>query len=422
MGTEPSDGMPRTGEVGPTQQAQPGIVLVGGAGWTSMPIATSPRLGLWMVYDKTTGQFPGWATLPGVRAVPGNFSGVGWTAIALLGGPDWETIPMAVAQLGGSWMVTNEPAKGFSSWSKESGVTVLTGDFAKTGKTAIALTGHAEWSTMPLALSNGDGSWAVSNTGPAPGTFTEFPKWAAQPGVTAVAGDFSYNGTPRPGIALVGGSGWETIPMAFAQLGEGNTWLATNPSASQFAGWAAQPGVKVVTGKFSNSGLTDIALLGPGWVTIPVAFANADGSWTVTNERAPWFVEWATTSGVKVVTGKFGTSGLTDIALLGNPLWSSIPVAFAYGDGNWICSNYPVKDFPGLSSEPDVTVVPLDFSVNYHRTVIALTGGSGWSSIPIAISSGDGKWSVNQNPAISFPGWAATADVRALPFQGPTTL
>jgi hypothetical protein len=45
--------------------------------------------------------------------------------------------------------------------------------------------------------------------------------------------------------------------------------------------------VKVVTGNFSGSGLTDIALVGgPGWNTVPIAFATTGGSWTITNMNA----------------------------------------------------------------------------------------------------------------------------------------
>ena len=37
-------------------------------------------------------------------------------------------------------------------------------------------------------------------------------------------------------------------------------------------------------GDFSGSGRTDIALVGgQGWTTVPVAFANGGGTWTITN-------------------------------------------------------------------------------------------------------------------------------------------
>jgi hypothetical protein len=34
-----------------------------------------------------------------------------------------------------------------------------------------------------------------------------------------------------------------------------------------------------------------------GWTTIPVAFANGDGTWTVTNQPAGQFAGWAAAAG-----------------------------------------------------------------------------------------------------------------------------
>ena len=41
----------------------------------------------------------------------------------------------------------------------------------------------------------------------------------------------------------------------------------------------------MVTGDFNGNGLTDIALVRqtPGWGSIPIAFANGDGTWNITN-------------------------------------------------------------------------------------------------------------------------------------------
>ncbi|MFO0699352.1 MAG: hypothetical protein U0236_09000 [Nitrospira sp.] len=50
----------------------------------------------------------------------------------------------------------------------------------------------------------------------------------------------------------------------------------------------------------------DIALVRqtPGWNTIPVAFAQGDGTWRVTNGGAPNFIaDWAHQPGVRIVTG-----------------------------------------------------------------------------------------------------------------------
>jgi hypothetical protein len=42
----------------------------------------------------------------------------------------------------------------------------------------------------------------------------------------------------------------------------------------------------VLTGDFNGDGRTDIALTGvAGWVSVPVAFSNGDGTWRVTNQK-----------------------------------------------------------------------------------------------------------------------------------------
>jgi hypothetical protein len=53
------------------------------------------------------------------------------------------------------------------------------------------------------------------------------------------------------------------------------------------------PNVKVLVGDFNGDGRTDIALIGgTGWQSIPVAFSNGDGTFTVTNYNAGDFASW----------------------------------------------------------------------------------------------------------------------------------
>jgi hypothetical protein len=104
----------------------------------------------------------------------------------------------------------------------------------------------------------------------------------------------------------------------------------------------------------------------PGWASIPVAFANGDGTWNITNSDAgPDFIpSWANQPGVRLVAGDFNGNGLTDIALVRQtPGWASIPVAFANGDGTWNITNDDAgPDFiPSWANQPGVRLVPGDY-------------------------------------------------------------
>jgi hypothetical protein len=132
-------------------------------------------------------------------------------------------------------------------------------------------------------------------------------------GVTAVAGDF--NGDGKWDIALTGGAGWNTIPVAFSNTnGDGNFW-ATNggvTSAGGVAGdahfplYATYSNAIPVFGDFDGDGNFDIALTGgTNWQSIPIAFSNGDGTFRGTNGHVVsgymQFTSTAATSGVKPV-------------------------------------------------------------------------------------------------------------------------
>jgi len=333
-----------------------------------------------------------------MKVITGNFNENGCTDIALLQQltGSFSAIPVAFAEGDGEWDVTRGRAdKDFSTefakLAKEQGVRVLTGDFNGSRLTDIALVNQLEgWDSIPIAFARGDGDWEVANC-----KVGLFAKWATFKGVEVITGDFTGNG--RTDIALIRLKGWNSIPIVFSR-GDGQ-WNLTNKNVlGNFTKLAMERGVEIITGDFNGNGRTDIALIkrSRGWCTIPIAFANGDGSWTVTNEDiGESFASKIATYGVKVVTGDFNGNGKTDIALVKvvSPGWNTIPIAFALENGKWNLTNGFVGNF-GLNFATDggVEVLTGDFDGNGITDIGLVALKKEWSTILIAFASGDGGW------------------------------
>ena len=329
------------------------IALTGGINWSSIPVAIPVALasdnGLFRVTNKAVSDFPAFATHTGARPVPGDFNGDGLNDIALTGGANWGSIPVAFGDGLGGFTVTNKAVASFPLFATHGGATPVSGDFNGDGRTDIALTGGVNWSSIPVAFSSssGDGTFDVTNM-----PVVDFPGFAAHSGAKVVAGDFDGDG--RGDIALVGGAGWMSIPVAYSN-GTDGTFRVTNMAVADFPGFATQSGAVPVAGDFDGDGLSDIALTGgANWSSIPVAFSNGkDGTFRVTNMAVADFPGFATHAGAKPVTGDFNDDGLGDIALTGGVNWGSIPVAFSNGrDGTFHVKNVSVNDFPGFATQP----------------------------------------------------------------------
>jgi FG-GAP-like repeat len=412
---------PAGGEVDLCYRTGAGIVLTGGQGWASIPVGLSNGDGTFNpvnVTNQPTAEFAGFAATPGVQVLTGDFNGDGNTDIALTGVTGWASIPVAFSNGDGTFNPTNENSR-FAGWASSAGAKVLTGDFNGDGNTDLALTGAAEFpATIPVAFSNGDGTFRIENQGEG-----DFASWAQEPGVKVLGGNFTSDG--MTGIALTGVAGWESIPVAlFDASGNGTFQVvnATSPQVAEFAALAATPGVQVLTGNFGGFGRTDIALTGvAGWETIPVALSQGDGTFQVLNMTYPQeaeFAGWAATPGVRVLTGDFNGDGRTGIGLIGVAAWESIPVAVPSGYGAFQFFNVTdqqAAEFTGFAATPGVRVLTGDFNGD-GRTDIALTGVAAGESIPVALSNGDGTFQVvyvTDQQAAEFAGWAAETGVTA---------
>jgi len=258
------------------------------------------------------------------RAKPGDVNGDGLADIALAGGQTgcaspvpWLSIPVAFSSGDGTFYDTIGGGATFTTSATQAGSTPVMGDFDGDGRADIALTRGIGWTTIPVAFSRGDGTFNLTND-----FVQDFPTWSTQiGGHFAVAGDFDGDG--RDDLALAGGNGWGTVPVAFS-VGDG-TFNVTNYGLADFPTWATQAWV-VLAGDFNGDGLTDLALTGGnGWGTVPVAFSNGDGTFSVTNGVAvdsstgdsTEFPTWAVGSGA--VSGDFNGDGLSDIALVSGP-------------------------------------------------------------------------------------------------------
>jgi hypothetical protein len=311
------------------------ITVTGVSGWTTLPFGHSNGDGTFTLVNPYLPNFPTWAATAGAKAVSGDFNGDGRSDVALTGPSSWATVPTALAT-GTSFVETNFSAGNFPLWASQQGAIPLPGDFDGDGRDDIALVGGTNWNTIPIAFSQGGGTWAVTNFNVA-----DFPTYAQQAGAKPVVGDFDADG--RADIALVGGTNWTTVPFAFSN-GDG-TFTVSNVPASTFAGYAKQSGVIPVSGEFMGGGGDGIALVGgPNWTTIPVLSpvvqTAGDGHSSslvlnVTNYTVSNFPAWSRTTGAKPVAGDFNGDGLADIALVGGSGWNSVPIAVSQGDGHF---------------------------------------------------------------------------------------
>jgi hypothetical protein len=376
------------------------LALTGGAGWKIAPVATSNADGSFTPRAGFVGDFSIWAQAPGAQLVTGDFNGDGRSDFALAGAGGWNTIPVAFSNGDGTFRVTNASSPSFAAWAYTPyGAKLWSGDFNHDGKDDLALTSAGYFSTIPVAFSNGDGTFRVTNA-----ESSGFAGLVLASGAQLVTGDF--NGDGRSDFALAGAGGWSMIPVAFSN-GDG-TFRVTTVSSPNFAGWAYTPyGAKLTAGDFNHDGKDDLALTSAGYfTTIPVAFSNGDGSFTVTNASSPDFAFWSKSTTAKILTADFNGDGRADIGLVGDPNWSSIPVAFSNGDGTFRVTNVSTPDFAFWSTSRTAQTLTGDFNGD-RRTDLALIGDPNWVTIPVAFSNGDGSFRVTNAPAQAAAAWAA---------------
>jgi len=380
-------------------------------------------------------------------------------SIALTGGPQWASIPIAWSQGGGAFRIYNTiTSSPFPGWASRSDTRIFATTLSSSptplpGSAPASLIAINGANTSSATLGGPLGTWffldAIQVTADGVGSFVDsrnslsspgtyplqFPRWSTMDNVYSVTGDFDGDGVAD--LALLGGSGWDSIPVYFTQGPTHGAWIANvtitqvinapglSPSAgTNFARWAQIPGARAVAGDFNGDGKADIALMGflplPNG-GIPVAVSRGDGTFSVSNGiGSSDFGQWAAEPNVIPVAGNFNDDNLADIALVGRDGWNTIPVAFHVANAGlpdgFTRTNFYQPDFAFWASRPNVKPVAGDYNGD-GRTDIALVGGGNWVTIPVATSMADGTFAVSNrkpiNPEQTFPDWAQLPGVKA---------
>ena len=178
-------------------------------------------------------------------------------------------------------------------------------------------------------------------------------------------------------------------------IGNSQSLKAAVEKMDSYTQWATSPEVSMVKGDYNGDGYSDIALVRQtnGWGTVPVAFSNGDGDFTITNQECR-FANFAT-SPTHITSGDFNGDGRTDLALLGKigSGWGSFVIAFSNGDGTFTVTNKQADVFyRQYLSASSVTVVVGDYNGDQRDDFAFFSQNSSWGTAPIAMSNGDGAF------------------------------
>lgn len=311
--------------------------------------------------DLSYGEFVRKAAVRGVTAVVGDYDGDGKSDIALVGvmvgrKVHWP-IPVAfsLGRMGfkvstGIEIAAAADANGkavtikdalVQQWSQ--GSRKLMGDFDGDGKSDIALLpvispeeGSVGATQIPIIFSDGSGTqWKVTT-----GEVGDFSTWCHN--TKAAVGDFDGDG--KSDIVCTGGSKWETvtdsIPVAYSNGRQGGWQVETGEAVTfnSMAG-AGKDNAQFLLGDFDGDGKTDVVAFSPGnaALSIPVAFSNSRGDWTVVQGGHALAADKTAAE-----VGDFDGDGRDDLLLLGPDTKGFVTVLYSKGRTGWAVKNLSV--------------------------------------------------------------------------------
>ncbi|WP_100793535.1 FG-GAP-like repeat-containing protein [Nannocystis exedens] len=314
------------------------LVLTGAPDWKSLVLARSRGDGSFAVTTPALGDWHRWAARDNAHLLAGDFDGDGRTDLALLGDESADRIAVALSRGDGGFELAEHTGDEFPVWAAAPGVRTIAGDFDGDGTTDLALAGDRREPSLPLALSRGDGSFDVVRR-PA----RSFATAAAAADAVVLPGDFDGDGTTD--LAVTGPAGWKSLPAALSN-GDGSFTFADSPTAA-LGDWAEEAGTRVLPGDFDGDGKTDLALVGRA-DAVPLALSRGDGTFALAQPARTTFGGRLKT-GAQVVVGDFDGDGRSDLAMTGPADWHTLPTAYSNGDGSFTLADEPAGEFAVLA-------------------------------------------------------------------------
>ncbi len=328
------------------------ILLTGLAGWTTLKLARSNGNGTFTVTQPAAGSFPAWAGVPGARVLPGDFNGDGRTDLALAGGETFSTIPVAMSNADGTFTVTNNPARTFAGNAQHHAARVFADDFNADGRTDLVLVpgGDALLTDLSLTVAYSTGLGAFSEARISLPDFV-----GASDRKTVTAGDF--NNDNRTDLAVVLS---DRILLAYS-LGAGNFALYRGGATPQFHLRATRPGARIIGTDNDCDGRTDLVVISEPnstWMTMPVAMPRGEEEFFVMDDPMPNFPNWSRAAGAQLLSDDYDGDGCEDLALVGGDGWRTVPIAVSNGDGSYHEQNFSLPTFAAWAAGASPVSLP----------------------------------------------------------------
>jgi hypothetical protein len=387
---------------------RPDIALAGASGWDGVAIALRTGSGGFSTGYTRAPALAAWASLPGVKMVTGRFDSDIGDDIVLTGVPGATTLKLARSLPDGTFTVTDAPAGMFPSWAAVPEARVLSGDFNGDGRTDLALAGGDTMTTIPVAMANIDGTFTVTNN-----FVPVLANRAQHYGARVFAEDLNDDG--RTDLLLVPGedalltefSIYAAYSNGLGGFTESNIWLPDFVSATYRK--------EVIAGDFNNDDQSDLAVVLSD--RILVASSLEMHSFALYRAGAtPQFHHRATQPGARIIGTDNDCDGRTDLVVISEPAgtWTTMPVALPRTEEEFLVMDDPLPNFVQASRVANTQLLSADYDGDGCED-LALTGGAGWNTLPMAVSNGDGSYS-EQNLAVpQFAAWAAGASPVTLP-------